>query len=145
MKFEEAIEVLEQEQNHYSIQDAYQVHEAIELAADALAFAAALHEMFHTSGVISSEEDLNKLQSVIDGHLGELAAASIFLSNLSTMDTPKALMGVHASLTQEGGNIPSFVVDGYARLATRIRALKAVREVREINKIQAPPFLTGED
>ncbi len=139
MTFEEAIEVLE----NSDVKDP-RFLEALDLAADSLAFASALHTMFHNAGALSEEEDLNSLQTAIDGHLGELAAAAIFLSKITSLDVPKALQGVHANLTGEGGNTPSFVIEGYARLAKRIQALKAVREIREVVRMDVPQLL-GED
>lgn len=142
MTFEEAIDIVD---TKISRTNTLEENEAIELAADSLAFAAALHDMFFSTGVVGPDQSLNKLQSAIDGHLGELAAAAIFLSNLSTeVDVVKALQGIHTNLTQEGGNTPSFVVEGYSRLAKRIQALKAVREVREVVRMEALTNL-GED
>lgn len=120
--------------------------EAREAAADALAFAVALHEMFAQSGLTLPEEvDLDRLQTLIDGHLGELAAAAIMLSKLqnaklqnTNLDVIKMLECVYDNFsnTEDGGGVPSFVVRGYLRLAQRVAKLHTMQEVREVVRLE---------
>jgi hypothetical protein len=95
-------------------------------AADALAFVQALHTMFKDNGVdLPDTPDVSDLENVIDGVIGELAAASIFLSEASFDAVPNMLRTVSSSFTQnDGEEVPTVITKGFSRLADRIEATK---------------------
>jgi hypothetical protein len=97
--------------------------EALELAADALAFVQGLHQMFSENGMTSSENPtLNELENLIDATHGELGAACLFLCEPSFSRVPDMLRGISKKLESAGGaNVaPVVVVKGFDRLAKRI-------------------------
>lgn len=110
MKLQEAAEILSETPG-----------EAAELGADAIAFAQALHESFRQNHMTSSEDvDLNQLENLVDALFGELAAASLFLSESNFSRVPDMLRAVNKSLANSDHSVPPEVVKGFARLATRI-------------------------
>jgi hypothetical protein len=100
--------------------------EAIDAAADSFAFVLALHTMFADNGVnVGSEPNISVLENIIDGVLGELAAASIFLSEDCFALVPKMLRTISSSFTQrEGEEVPTVITKGFSRLADRIEATR---------------------
>jgi hypothetical protein len=100
--------------------------DCIVAAADALAFVQALHTMFKDNGVdLPIEPDVSSLEDVIDGVIGELAAASIFLSEDSFKRVPNMLRVVSSSFTQNAGEeVPTVITKGFSRLADRIEATR---------------------
>jgi hypothetical protein len=95
--------------------------EALDLAADAMAFVQSLHQTFADNGMTSSTEpDLNELENIIDAIYGELAAACIFLSEPSFARVPDMLRVVSKKLEGSKDEVPPVVVKGYERLAKRI-------------------------
>lgn len=96
--------------------------EALEYAADAVAFAQALHQMFSDTGMTTKENpDLDELENLVDALSGELAAACIFLAEPSFTRVPDMLRVVSdkLALTKDSG-LPKVVILGYSRLAKRI-------------------------
>ena len=95
-------------------------------ASDALAFVQALHTMFKDNGVnLPIEPDVSSLEDVIDGVIGELAAASIFLSEESFENVPNMLRVVSSSFPQNAGEeVPTVITKGFSRLADRIEATR---------------------
>jgi hypothetical protein len=95
--------------------------EALDLAADAMAFVQSLHQTFSENGMTSNAEpDLNELENIIDAIYGELAAACIFLSEPSFARVPDMLRVVAQKLEGSKDEVPPVVVKGYSRLAKRI-------------------------
>lgn len=109
----------------YTYSDDPDVQDALDEAANALAFAQALHDMFRTNGVrdLSEDPDLDKLENLIDAHLGELAAATLFLGNLDRPDPVVSLRGIADNLASEG-TVPTVVTKGFSRLADRVELRK---------------------
>jgi hypothetical protein len=71
------------------------------------------------------EPDVSSLEDVIDGVIGELAAASIFLSEDSFKRVPNMLRVVSSSFTQNAGEeVPTVITKGFSRLADRIEATR---------------------
>lgn len=98
----------------------------VEKASDALAFVQALHTMFQDNGVdLPAEPDVDSLENVIDGILGELSAACIFLSEDSFDAVPDMLRKISSSFTQNiGEEVPTVITKGFSRLADRIKATR---------------------
>lgn len=98
--------------------------EAIDAAADCMAFVQALNDMFRNNGISLPEvPDLELLQATLDGHIGELAAAVIFLSKingLAGMNIPRVLVGIGEGLSEESSGVPTPVVRGYSRLSEKV-------------------------
>ena len=100
--------------------------EALEAASDSLAFVTSLHDMFKENGVdVPEEPNVSVLENIIDGVLGELAAASIFLSENSFQQVPNILRNVEKAFTQESGKeVPTVITKGFSRFADRIEATR---------------------
>lgn len=100
--------------------------ESCEVAADALAFVQGLNDMFQAQGLDLPEvPDLYRLEGVIDGYVGELAAAVILLSNEQLGRTPEALEKLH---TEIGSKVPDSVSTGFLRLADRVRKTRMAQQ-----------------
>jgi hypothetical protein len=95
-------------------------------AADALAFVQALHTMFKDNGVnLPEDPDVVDLEHVIDGLMGELAAACLFLSEDSFKAVPNMLRTLSSGFTQHvGEEVPTVITKGFSRFADRIEATK---------------------
>lgn len=121
-KFEDYIDELED--GHEVSADAY------DAAADSLAFVLALHKMFKDNGVdLPEDPDVTYLENVIDGLYGELAAASLFLSEECFKNVPSMLRGISSAFTQEPGEeVPTVITKGYSRLADRIEATRVQQQ-----------------
>ena len=112
MKYDSAIEQLE---------TGTPTQEALETAADALAFVQGLHQMFADNGMTTKDHpDLNELENLVDAIHGELAAACIFLSEPSFSRAPDMLRAIATKLQATPDEVPAVVVKGYTRLAKRI-------------------------
>lgn len=99
---------------------------ATEAAADALAFVQGLNDMFKAQGLDLPEvPDMYRLEGVIDGYVGELAAAVILLSNDQMGRTPEALERLHQEI---GLKVPDSVSTGFLRLADRVRKTRAAQQ-----------------
>ena len=97
---------------------------AREAASDAMAFCLALHDALRENGYTGDDEpSIEFLEGTIDGLLGELAAASIFLSERSFQQVPKMLRVTGAKLDKEN-IVPNVVSSGFVRLANRIEATR---------------------
>lgn len=106
--------------------------ESLELAADAIAFVQALHQMFSENGMTSSENpSLNELENLIDATHGELGAACLFLCEPSFSRVPDMLRGIARKLEKEGGTevAPLVVIKGFDRLAKRIENTRQQMQV----------------
>lgn len=95
--------------------------ETKERAADALAFVESLQNMFVDSGMTDNVASIDELENLIDALHGELAAAVLFLCEPSFARVPDMLRVVTEKLEKmNDGSIPTVVVKGFARMATRI-------------------------
>lgn len=98
----------------------------LEAAADALSFVQGLHDMFVAQGLsLGDTPDLYKLEGIIDGYVGELAAAVILLSNDQMGRTPEALEKLNKEI---GSKVPDSVATGFLRLADRIRKTRVSQQ-----------------
>jgi hypothetical protein len=106
--------------------DRLPTEEAGDAGVDAMAFVLALHTMFRDNGVdLPEEPSVDYLEHVIDGMMGELSAASLFLSEESFAGVPKMLRTVSSQFTQNcGEEVPTVITKGFSRLADRIEATK---------------------
>lgn len=107
--------------------------EALEASADALGFVQALHNMFRENGYDMPEDpEVSLLENAVDGMVGELSAASFFLSEDSFANAPELLRGISRafSITQSNPKtvVPTVVVKGYDRLANRIEATRVQKQ-----------------
>lgn len=119
--------MLQYEQYLEELENAEDVsEEALDTATDALAFVLALHTMFRDNGVdLTEEPSISQLENIIDGILGELAAASIFLSEDCYKSVPKMLRTISSSFAQKKGEeVPTVITKGFSRLADRIEATR---------------------
>lgn len=102
--------------------------EALDAGADALAFAQSLWDLFGDQGSVNKDSDIDygKLENLIDGIHGELAAACVFLSEDSFEKVPDMLRLIAAAVERDPSkSVPKVVIEGYRRLATRIEATRA--------------------
>lgn len=100
-------------------------------AADALAFVVTLHDMFKENGVnLPEDPDTSALESVLDGMVGELSAACLFLSEDSFEAVPDMLRGISSKLSTEDTYkfVPTVITKGFSRLANRIEATRVQQE-----------------
>lgn len=100
-------------------QDSKLDSEALEAAADCLAFVEAL---WSAMGQPEEEDpDLSKMESLYDAYQGELAAAAMFLSENTFARVPDMLRAVSTQLEKvNDGFVPIVMVKGYRRFAARI-------------------------
>jgi hypothetical protein len=105
--------------------------EALESAADSLAFIQSLHTVFRENGYdLPEEPDVSALENILDSMMGELAAASIFLSEDSFLQVPHMLRTIAKAFeaTADGEEVPTVIVNGYNRLADRIQATRVQQQ-----------------
>jgi len=104
--------------------------DALEAASDSLAFVEALYSTFRDNGYdIPEEPDLGTLESLLDGMMGELAAASLFLSEESFKSVPEMLRKIgEAFAHMPGEQVPTVITKGYSRLANRIEATRVQQQ-----------------
>lgn len=104
--------------------------DALEAASDSLAFVESLYSVFRDNGYdIPAEPDLSILESIIDGLHGELAAASLFLSEDSFKEVPGILRHIGENFPQvEGREVPTVITRGFSRLANRIEATRVQQQ-----------------
>jgi len=105
--------------------------EALEAAADSLAFTTSLHNVFRENGYdLPENPDMSSLEAVLDMMMGELAAASIFLSEDSFMQVPHMLRTIAKAFETTAGSdeVPTVIVNGYNRLADRIQATRVQQQ-----------------
>ena len=81
--------------------------DALEAAADSLAFVTSLHAVFRDNGYdLPEEPDMASLENILDGMMGELAAASIFLSEDSFVQVPHMLRTIAKAFETTAKEIP---------------------------------------
>lgn len=104
--------------------------DALEAASDCLAFVASLYSVFRQNGYdVPEEPDLSVLEAMIDGMSGELAAASLFLSEDSFKDVPAMLRHISENFPQvDGQEVPQVITKGFSRLANRIDATRVQQQ-----------------
>jgi hypothetical protein len=104
--------------------------DALEAASDCLAFVESLHSVFRDNGYdLSEEPDLSAVESILDGMMGELAAASLFLSEDSFKSVPQMLRKIGEAFSQmPSQEVPTVIVRGYNRLANRIEATRVQQQ-----------------
>lgn len=109
---------------------------AIEAGADAIAFSQSLWDLFGDQGSVDKNADIDygKLENLIDGIHGELAAACVFLSEDAFEKVPDMLRLIAAAVERDPSkSVPKVVIEGYRRLATRIEATRT--NIRTAKKI----------
>jgi hypothetical protein len=138
-KYEEFIDLLDSEADNSAD---LEITEALEVATEALAFIHGLNEALRESGARLPEvPDINKLGIVLDGVFGELAAASLFLSEDSFKRVPEMLRLYADKLEKmdveftdpegvSGLSVPKAVTDGFRHFAKRLEATQVQK--REI-------------
>jgi hypothetical protein len=89
--------------------------------------------MFRENGYDMPEDpEVSLLENAVDGMVGELSAASFFLSEDSFANAPELLRGISSAfaITQSNSKtvVPTVVVKGYARLANRIEATRVQKQ-----------------
>lgn len=106
--------------------------DALEAATEALAFVENLNALLRENGAeLPEEPNVDKIGTVLDGVFGELAAASIFLSEKAFSRVPEMLRVIAKQFESEdvdftdpdghtGPSVPSVVVSGFTQLADRI-------------------------
>lgn len=104
--------------------------EALDAASDCLAFVASLYSVFRENGYdVPEEPDLAVLEAMIDGMSGELAAASLFLSEDSFKEVPGILRHISENFPQvQGQEVPPVITKGFSRLANRIDATRVQQQ-----------------
>lgn len=104
--------------------------DALEAAADALAFVESLNSVFRGNGYnLSEDPDCGSLEIVLDSMAAELAAASLFLAEDSFKSVPQMLRGIAKAFTQATGQeVPTLIVNGYNNLADRIEATRVQQQ-----------------
>lgn len=112
--------------------------EALEAATDALAFCMAMHDALKENGYTSDDLSIEFLEKTWDGMLGELAAASLFLSENSFKNVPAMMRAIADNLANEatGDNtVPSVVAHGFRSFAKRIEATRVQQQqMKELMK-----------
>lgn len=105
--------------------------EALEAATDALAFCMAMHDALKENGYTSEEPSIAFLEKTWDGMLGELAAASLFLSENAFQAAPKMMRGIADNLSKhatEDNTVPSVIAQGFRSFAKRIEATRVQQQ-----------------
>ena len=104
--------------------------DALEAASDSLAFVESLYSVFRDNGYdIPEEPDLSVLEAIIDGIHGELAAASLFLSEDSFKGVPDILRHIGENFpAAHGQEVPAVITRGFTRLANRIEATRVQQQ-----------------
>lgn len=109
---------------------------ALDAGADAMSFVLNLHKMFKENGAdLPDEPDIRRLEQIIDGVHGELAAACLFLSEKSFEQVPTMLRGIAKRVEKldtkfkdpsgvEDTSVPKPIIDGFQHLADRIEATR---------------------
>ena len=111
--------------------------EALEAGADALGFCLALHDSLKENGYTSGDLDFSFLENAWDGMQGELAAASLFLSERSFQRVPEMLRTIADNLEKTNVDdsklIPTVIIGGHRSLAKRIEATRVQqRQMKEL-------------
>lgn len=105
--------------------------DALEAASDSLAFVTSLHSVFRDNGYdLPEDPDMSALENILDGMMGELSAACIFLSEDSFMQVPHMLRTIAKAFETTAGSdeVPTVIVNGYNRLADRIQATRVQQQ-----------------
>jgi hypothetical protein len=124
---------------------------AREAGADAMAFLLLLNSALKESGApLSDTPDAARLGSMIDGVFGELAAASLFLSEKVFARVPELLRKYADGLEKmdsnftdpdghTGPSVPQPILSGFRSLATRIESTRdqKVELVSALRRVQA--------
>lgn len=97
--------------------------DAINAAVDALGFTQAFHEFMTDWGMMKStsdEVDVAELEAAFESFIGEFQAACIFLASLNSSD--KLITAAYNKLkSTEDSGVPSSVINGYKKLADRVK------------------------
>lgn len=125
MTYETLIEELESQSQGTGLSS-----EAVEAAADAMSFVAALHGLFVANGVLNEDAavDVGVLENIIDAQYGELGAAAILLSEASFNGISDVLKATAKTMEDKDNVVPATVRKGFERLAQRIEKTKVYRE-----------------
>ena len=106
--------------------------EALEAATDALAFCLALHEALRENGYTTDDPSIPFLERTVDGMMGELAAASIVMSEGVFKGLPD-IMRTNADTLEKHNVVPPAVVQGFRSFAKRIEATRVqMQQMKEL-------------
>lgn len=115
--------------------------EALEAATDALAFCLAMHEALKENGYTTDEPSIEFLEKTWDGMMGELAAASLFLSENVFKNAPTMMRGIADNLSNkatDNNDVPAIVAHGFRSFAKRIEATRVQQtQMKEFLKKEA--------
>ena len=116
-QFEEYVAILES----LEVEDQEKA-DAVDAAIDCLMFTQALNNLFRDQGAaVADVPDCNVLENLVDAYNGELAAACLFLADKAFATAPAMLRNIADSFKGLSGSVvPSVVVKGFARLASRV-------------------------
>lgn len=108
--------------------------DTIEAACDAISFVATLHNLFVTQGVINSDADVSIpiLENLTDAYFGELAAATMFLSQDQFSGIGIFLTTLEKTMDDPNNDVPVSVRKGFGRLAKRIEKARETMALMEI-------------
>lgn len=103
--------------------------DTVETACDAISFVATIHSLYVDQGVLNGEADVDieVLENLFDAFYGELAAATLFLSQDSFKGVPELLRGVEKTMDDPDNDVPSSVRKGFGRLAKRIEKARVLQ------------------
>ena len=105
---------------------------AIETACDCLSFVQALWDVYHLEGAHdgTSAPDISTMENLFDALQGELAAASLFLSENSFSRVPDMLRSLADKLEGHEDNVvPVVVARGFSRFANRIENVRKQQQL----------------
>jgi hypothetical protein len=89
-------------------------------ATDAMTFTKAFHDFMKDWRMITGDEvDTDKLESAFEAFVAEHQAACIFLASFQGVE--EKLMSTYDSLRNRGDGVPSLVINGYKKLAERVK------------------------
>lgn len=90
------------------------------VACDAMTFTKSFHDFMKDWRMITGDEvDTDKLEAAFEAFVAEHQAACIFLASFQGVEDK--IMATHNSLSQRGDGVPSLVINGYKKLAERVK------------------------
>jgi hypothetical protein len=109
-----------------------EVTTALETACDCLSFVQALWEVYQLEGAHdgTTPPDIAMMENLFDALQGELAAASLFLSENSFSRVPDMLRSLAEKLEgHEDDVVPVVVARGFSRFANRIENVRKQQQL----------------
>lgn len=91
-----------------------------ERASDAMTFTKAFHDFMKDWRMVKGDEvDTDQLEAAFEAFVAEHQAACIFLASFKGAEDK--LMATYESLRNRGDGVPSLVINGYKKLAERVK------------------------